>query len=68
MAPYFYNKQIENRLVELGGMKCLYSDTFFGEDQFWSIYDKQAYDQVKAKYDPHNTYLDLYQKVVNKPD
>jgi FAD/FMN-containing dehydrogenase len=68
MAPYFYNKQIENKLLELGGMKCLYSDTFFGEDQFWSIYDKQAYDQVKAKYDPYNTYLDLYQKVVNKPD
>jgi len=68
MEPYFYNKQIENKLVEFGGLKCLYSDTFFGEDQFWSIYDKQAYDQVKAKYDPHNAYLDLYHKVVNKLD
>ena len=68
MESYFYNKQIENKLVELGGMKCLYSDTFFGKDQFWSIYDKQAYDQVKTKYDPYNTYLDLYQKVVNKLD
>ncbi len=68
MEPYFYNKQIENRLVELGGLKCLYSDTFFGKEQFWTIYDKQAYDQVKAKYDPQNTYLDLYQKVANKLD
>jgi hypothetical protein len=68
MEPYFYNKKIENKLVECGGLKCLYSDTFFSRDHFWSIYDKQAYDQVKAKYDPDNNYLDLYQKVVNKVD
>jgi FAD/FMN-containing dehydrogenase len=68
MEPYFYNKQIENKLVELGGIKCLYSDTFFSKDQFWSIYDKHAYKKVKAKYDPQNAFLDLYQKVINKLD
>jgi len=66
MDPYFYNKKIEEKLLEYNGLKCLYSDTFYGRDQFWSIYDKQAYDQVKAKYDPDGIYLDLYQKVVNK--
>ncbi len=66
MEPYHYNKQIENKLMELGGLKCLYSDTFFSHDQFWSIYDKSKYDQVKAKYDPDNAYLNLYQKVVNQ--
>ena len=68
MEPYFYNKQIEKKFVEYGGLKCLYSDTFFDQDHFWSIYDKEAYDQVKNKYDPHGTYLDLYQKVVNRSD
>jgi FAD/FMN-containing dehydrogenase len=66
MESTYYNQQIEKKLVEIGGLKCLYSDTFFSKEQFWSIYDKTTYDQVKAKYDPNNTYLDLYQKVVNE--
>jgi FAD/FMN-containing dehydrogenase len=67
MDLYYHNRQIEKKLLELGGLKCLYSDTFYGRDQFWSIYDKEKYDRVKNKYDPQNTYLDLYQKVVNDP-
>ena len=65
MPDTYYNRQIEQKLVEIGGLKCLYSDTFFEKEQFWSIYDKIAYDAVKSKYDPNNTYLNLYQKVVN---
>jgi FAD/FMN-containing dehydrogenase len=67
MEPIHYNRQIEEKLLEIGGFKCLYSDTFFSEEQFWQIYDKQRYDQVKSKYDPDHTYLNLYEKVVNKP-
>lgn len=67
MDSFHYNRQIEKKLLEMDGLKCLYSDTFFGYDQFWSIYDKDKYDQVKSKYDPGNTYLDLYRKVVNDP-
>jgi len=68
MEPYYYNKQIEKKLLELGGLKCLYSDTFFDQAQFWEIYDKSAYEKVKVKYDPNNTYRDLYYKVVNQPE
>lgn len=67
MEPIHYNRKIEEKLLQIGGFKCLYSDTFFSEEQFWQIYDKQAYDQVKSKYDPQHTYLNLYEKVVNKP-
>jgi FAD/FMN-containing dehydrogenase len=65
MGDYHYNQAIEKKLLGLGGLKCLYSDTFFSEEQFWSIYDRQAYEQVKEKYDPNGTFLDLYSKVVN---
>ena len=68
MEPIHYNLQIEKKLVEIGGFKCLYSDTFFSQDQFWSMYDKEKYEQVKSKYDPNNTYLNLYEKVINKTD
>jgi hypothetical protein len=66
MEAIHYNLEIEKKLAEVGGFKCLYSDTFFSEEVFWSMYDKQKYDQVKAKYDPQNSYLNLYEKVVNK--
>ena len=66
MEPTYYNLKIEKKLVEIGGLKCLYSDTFFSKEQFWTIYDKAKYDQVKRKYDPNNTYLNLYDKVVNQ--
>ena len=66
MEDYFYNRAIEKKLVTLDGLKCLYSDTFYAEDQFWSIYEKAAYDRVKEKYDPRGTFLDLYRKVVNR--
>lgn len=68
MESYYYNKQIEKKLLELGGLKCLYSDTFFSQIQFWEIYDRPAYEQVKVKYDPNNTYRDLYHKVVNQTE
>lgn len=66
MDDYHHNRAIEGKLLEAGGFKCLYSDTFFSEEQFWSMYDRPAYQQVKAKYDPDNTYLDLYTKVINQ--
>lgn len=68
MEPIHYNLQIEKKLVEVGGFKCLYSDTFFSQEEFWAFYDKEKYDQVKSKYDPNNSYLNLYDKVINKPD
>lgn len=65
MEDYYFNRAIEKELVTLDGLKCLYSDTFFPEELFWSLYDKTAYEQVKRKYDPRGTFLDLYHKVVN---
>jgi FAD/FMN-containing dehydrogenase len=65
MDDFHYNRAIEEKLVTLDGLKCLYSDTFFSEEQFWSLYDKVAYDQVKTNYDPQGIFLDLYHKVVN---
>jgi FAD/FMN-containing dehydrogenase len=65
MEDYHYNRAIEEKLVTLDGLKCLYSDTFFPEELFWSLYDQKAYDMVKQKFDPRGTFLDLYHKVVN---
>ena len=63
-APGHFNRLIERKLSELGGVKWLYSDSFDEPDEFWSIFDKVAYDRLKAKYDPKGRLSDLYRKCV----
>ena len=33
-TPYYYNKLIEKKLIELNGNKCFYSDTFLDKSDF----------------------------------
>ena len=62
----FYNRAIERRVLELGGIKSLYSDSYFPADEFWSVYGRDCYQQLKARYDPEGAFKDLYQKCVLK--
>jgi hypothetical protein len=50
--PGFLNRRIEREVAALSGIKSLYSDSFYTEDEFWSIYDGRAYRALKARYDP----------------
>ena len=61
-----FNRLIERKVQELGGLKSLYSDSYFPQGEFWSIYDKDAYDALKAKYDPNGVFKNLYEKTVLK--
>ncbi len=61
-----FNRLIEHKVQELGGIKSLYSDSYFPQDEFWSIYDKTAYDALKEKYDPNGAFKNLYEKTVLK--
>src|SRR5690242_16747850 len=60
----WYNRKIERKVRELGGIKSLYSDSYYPEDEFWKIYNRPAYEALKAKYDPDGRFKDLYQKCV----
>jgi FAD/FMN-containing dehydrogenase len=64
--PGFHNRAIEREVSHLGGIKSLYSDSYFGEEEFWSIYDREAYLALKRKYDPRGALPDLYDKVVKR--
>jgi len=61
-----FNRLIERKVQQLGGLKSLYSDSYFPQDEFWSMYDKNAYDALKAKYDPNGVFKNLYEKTVLK--
>jgi FAD/FMN-containing dehydrogenase len=56
------HRMIEEKLRELGGIKTLISHNYYSRDEFWSIWNKRNYDEVKAFTDPQNVFRDLYTK------
>ena len=55
-------REIEEQLVELGGIKTLIAHNYYARDEFWSIWNKRNYDRIKAVTDPGNVFRDLYSK------
>ena len=64
--PGHFNRLIERKVTELGGIKSLYSDSYFERGEFWSIYDRAVYAALKDRYDPRRALPDLYDKCVLK--
>lgn len=62
----YYNRLIEEKVRELGGKKSLYSTSFYSPDEFWELYNKPRYDELKQKYDPKNALKNLYDKCVRR--
>jgi len=63
-AAGHFNRLIERKVAELGGIKSLYSDSFFTPHEFQQSYGGPAYAALKAKYDPQGAFPQLYEKCV----
>ncbi|MGZ5116415.1 MAG: FAD-binding protein, partial [Burkholderiales bacterium] len=59
-----FNRMIERKVAELGGIKSLCSESFFDEEEFARIYGGESYRTLKEKYDPQNRFSVLYAKCV----
>ncbi len=57
---------MEEKLMEIGGIKTLISSNYYTESEFWKIWNKDNYFKVKKKVDPDNIFRDLYQKMVGR--
>lgn len=44
------NRKLELHSAELLGAKLLYARTYYTEDEFWTIYDKEIYEEMRKKY------------------
>jgi FAD/FMN-containing dehydrogenase len=62
--PGHFNRLIERKVSELGGIKSLYSDSFFPEPEFSSLYGGGFFEKLKTKYDPAGAFPGLYEKCV----
>jgi FAD/FMN-containing dehydrogenase len=62
--PGHFNRKIEAKVLELGGIKSLYSESYFDRATFAQAYAMDQYRALKNKYDPQKRTLDLYEKCV----
>jgi delta24-sterol reductase len=56
------NRQLENKLGKLGGMKWLYAQVFHAEEEFWALYDRVGFDALRRKYNA-SSLPNVYEKV-----
>lgn len=62
--PGHFNRLVEQEVIRLGGIKSLYSDSFFTRDEFAQAYGMADYARLKARYDPGGRKPHLYDKCV----
>ena len=57
-----YYRMMEEKLMSIGGIKTLISNNYYSEKEFWGIWNKKNYDEVKRQTDPNNIFRNLYTK------
>ena len=62
--PGHFNRLVEREVARLGGIKSLYSDSYYSADEFRATYGGDSYRRLKARYDPQGRLGDLYAKCV----
>ena len=62
--PGHFNRLVEQAVDDLGGIKSLYSSSFYDRGTFDRIYGGDTYQRLKARYDPNGLLGDLYDKCV----
>ena len=62
--PGHFNRLVEREVIRLGGIKSLYSDSYFTREEFAHAYAMDQYQTLKARYDPAGRMLGLYDKCV----
>jgi FAD/FMN-containing dehydrogenase len=59
-----FNRMVEREVKRLGGIKSLYSESYYDREAFWRTYGGAAYRALKLRYDPEGAFPDLYEKCV----
>lgn len=62
--PGHFNRIVEQAVTDLGGIKSLYSSSFYPEQEFHRIYGGDAYRELKESYDPRRALGELFDKCV----
>ncbi len=66
--PAVLNKALENKATALGGRKMLYAQSFYSEAEFWSLFDRAAYERVREMYGAVGVFPDVATKLLLGPE
>ena len=61
-----FNRLLETTVDRLGGIKSLYSSSFYSRGDFHRIYGGDEYRRLKERYDPDGALGELYDKCVRE--
>ena len=61
-GPLNHYRELEKKVREFGGLKTLITHNYYPEQEFWSSYNRPAWEAVKALTDPYDIFRDLYRK------
>ena len=61
-----FNRLVEREVAALGGIKSLYSESYYSREDFDAQYGGDAYRALKRRYDPDGAFRALYDKCVLK--
>lgn len=56
------NREVEQKLIKLGGRKMLYAHSYSPAEEFWQLYDKAHYTELRKKYSAKDVFLDIHSK------
>ena len=62
--PVALNRALERRATQLGGRKMLYAQSFYGEAEFWALFDRAAYERARARYGGRGAFADISRKLL----
>jgi FAD/FMN-containing dehydrogenase len=57
---------VEREVAALGGIKSLYSESYYSREDFDAQYGGHTYRALKRRYDPDGAFRALYDKCVLK--
>lgn len=59
-----WTRHLERLCYRYGGRKMLYAVSTYTNDEFWKIYDKEAYVRAKKAWDPKGVFMNVDEKVL----
>lgn len=60
-----YSQALEEKTVELNGIKTLISANHFTPETFWRVYNRENFSRVKQQLDPNGLFPEIYAKFHN---
>ena len=65
--PVELNRTLEARVTALGGRKMLYAQSFYTREEFWKLFDRDAYEQARTAAHASDLFADVADKLLMRP-